>query len=101
MFKSEIVRAVPMTDPKEKLEVISPSAPSKLPKIPPSWLRSPVAVSSSQSRSPPTVIPMAAAKATKKPALVADQMSIDLSLSLICLRGSDEELAVRLNILAN
>jgi hypothetical protein len=47
------------------------------------------------------VIPMAAAKATKKPALVADQMSIDLSLSLICLRGSDEELAVRLNILAN
>ena len=101
MFNSEIVRAVPITDPKEKLEAMSPSAPSREPKIPPSWLSRPEAVRSNQSSNPPTMIPMAAASATKKPALVADRTSIALSLSLICLRGSDDVAAVRLNKLAN
>ena len=101
MFRSARVMAVAMTEGNEKLDARSPSAPSKLLKIPPKEFSRPEKVKTSQSKSAPTMIPIAAASETKKPALVAERMSMPLSLSLICLRGSDDVAAVRLNKLAN
>ena len=100
MFKSEIVRAVTKTLGRERLPARLPSPPSKLLRIPPKELSSPEKVRTTQNKSAPTIIPIAAARETKKPALVADQISMPLSFSLICLRGSDDA-ALLLNMLAN